>query len=396
MIAGAKNSFMACLVLLALPEPTHLGSDILREWPNLLFMSLSFLFLLYGAKTKHSWPFFLVGLFGGISFLIRSESIQIVIFAAIILFIFIIRPSQPNRLRLKALVGGLLLFAGFAFVFMLYSNYSGRMHTRYIETYKAKTELAVSKSTSDFKDTSDNSSRKSLPLFCYEVLKKIGGLLMWFFLPFWIIGLYSRLRYKADDIERVLTIGLISVGLGLILFRYIYIEPLVSNRWCLPFLVLTAFYIPTGIEKTVQWIKSINKQNPMPSEKVVWIMIAIGALICLPKLFKPLGYDKKEYHDAAQWINENTNEKAVIYCFDRRIPFYANRDYFLYRDINKFKASLKADYLLALSIKGKPEIILPQGLELQKNIRMRSADKELLIFKYPRKLTAPYTQKPQG
>ncbi len=51
LLVGARHSFWALVILLLLPHPAHYGSDVLREWPYVLFLSLGF-WLLYCALTS--------------------------------------------------------------------------------------------------------------------------------------------------------------------------------------------------------------------------------------------------------------------------------------------------------------------------------------------------------
>jgi hypothetical protein len=188
------------------------------------------------------------------------------------------------------------------------------------------------------------------------------------------------LRNKADSAERLLAVVLISTGLLLILFRYWCIQPVISQRWCLPFIALTVFYIPVGIDSTGKWLKETTMIKGWDDRKWSNALLAVGVLVCLPKLIEPLGYEKKGYRVAARWINENTGINDRIYSFDSRIPFYANRPCIIYNNKKSLDTNLMADYLITVSLKGQIEAAQPQGFILKKSIPVESGKKELLIF----------------
>ena len=56
------------------------------------------------------------------------------------------------------------------------------------------------------------------------------------------------------------------------------------------------------------------------------VLIAIGIAMCLPKLLRPLHYDKGTLREAASWLAENSEESDVIGSVDPRIGFYAERN----------------------------------------------------------------------
>jgi hypothetical protein len=383
LTTGRNSSFWGCMILLLLPEPARMGSDVLREWPNLLFMSFIFLCLLAGFKRKCLWAFGLVGLLGSVSFSIRPESLQLVMITGILLAFFILKPSENFR-RWRAVTGIVLLVIGFTGPLLVYAGYSGQLKTAYLQKYQTKaftllTNSSFNSSALPDGGERDNGADQSLSGFFYELFKNTGEMLMWFFVPFWGIGLYHHLRNKADPIERFSVMALIAIMSGLIFFRYWCIQPVVSSRWILPILGLTIFYIPIGIKQTVRWAAERNVLPAENPEKWSLMITAAGLLICLPKLMVPMGYDKKGYRDAASWIMENTRPNEIICSFDSRIPFYADRNYVLYKD--NLNPAVKADYLIALSKESKTDIIVPGAAKLQRSFPLDSKEKDVLIFR---------------
>lgn len=111
LLVGAEKSFWALLILLVLPYPAQFGSEILREWPSVLFLSLGFWLLCWGLRTQRWWVFALVGLDTGLGFLIRPESGQLLLFACLGLAW---TWWTARRVRTVAFLGaGTMLGAGF-------------------------------------------------------------------------------------------------------------------------------------------------------------------------------------------------------------------------------------------------------------------------------------------
>ena len=81
LLVGARNSFWALLILLVLPYPAQFASEVLREWPHVLFLGLGFWLLCWGLRRRQWWLFALVGLDPGLAYLIRPENIQLVLYA---------------------------------------------------------------------------------------------------------------------------------------------------------------------------------------------------------------------------------------------------------------------------------------------------------------------------
>ena len=98
--------------------------------------------------------------------------------------------------------------------------------------------------------------------------------------------------------------------------------------------VMLIFYVPAGLEILAKWIEdkfSRNQvQNNRHSRRYFFVLLVIGVGICTPKLFKPLGADKRGYRAAAQWLMENTRQEDTVAVPDARISFYAERKGLVY------------------------------------------------------------------
>ena len=123
LLTDARRSFWAVLILIFLPYPAHYGSDVLREWPFLLFLALGFWLLLRALHSRVWWMFGLVGLAAGLGYLIRPECGQLVIYGAIGLVIASV--SLREMRASKALAAGVWLVACFLIPTLPYLLASG-------------------------------------------------------------------------------------------------------------------------------------------------------------------------------------------------------------------------------------------------------------------------------
>lgn len=127
LLVGSVNCFWALFVLVILPYPAFYGSDVLREWPYLLFLSTGLLLLYWGLATRRGWTLVLVGLAAGLGYLIRPECAQLVVYAVLGLIATRSpasaedRPARPS-LPLSA---GLLTIIGFVVPIAPYVYASG-------------------------------------------------------------------------------------------------------------------------------------------------------------------------------------------------------------------------------------------------------------------------------
>lgn len=112
MLVGPRKSFWALLILVILPYPAHNGSDVLREWPFVLFLALGVWLLFVAVRSRRWWLFGVIGLDVGLGYLIRPECAQVIVYGLIALVV--VSLAEP-QVRAAALVkAGALLLAGFA------------------------------------------------------------------------------------------------------------------------------------------------------------------------------------------------------------------------------------------------------------------------------------------
>ncbi|MCH8120057.1 MAG: glycosyltransferase family 39 protein, partial [Planctomycetes bacterium] len=126
LLVGSRRSFWGLLILIVLPYPAEFGSDVVREWPHILFLSTGLLFLIWGSRFGKWWMFAIAGLAAGLGHTIREECAQIVIYGTLWLLISLFLP-RGDISRLKAIRLTLILLIGFAIPAAPYMKVRGRI-----------------------------------------------------------------------------------------------------------------------------------------------------------------------------------------------------------------------------------------------------------------------------
>lgn len=387
LLVGGKQSLGAVLALIFLPYPAELGADVLREWPCLLFLFTGLLLLYKGIQKESCLYLFGAGLACGLGYMIRPECAQIMLFGLAFFFVKMLSAHrQKTSLRKNWVYLGLL--AGFLVVFLPYiTHLDNIIPSKLGSFYRKITWIQASDSSQILKPSvcsATAGSFESCGIF-HAASNLIAGItenLMYYFAIPAAIGFYClffKSSRRLDD--RRLLIGLF-IGFYITILCMLDIGwGYISRRHVLPLSIMLCFYIPEGTRQIACYLNRKSPLNEAGLQRWSVILIAIGIVICLPKLLKPMGYDKKEYRKAAQWIAENTNKTDQIYTFDRRIPFYANRSCLLYTDPKYFKPDFKANYLVTQSKNNQIEVPIPPDLVLQKKLPLKSGNKTILIFK---------------
>lgn len=331
ILVGRRNSFLALLILCFLPYPAEFGSDVLREWPHVLFLAISFLFLLLGAKHNKWWMFAIVGFSAGFGQTIRPECGQVIIYGVLWLVISLLRGKSSIGKR-KIALSLLVLLVSFASITVPSMKIRGRilpaqledLITSNIPSVEKTPQIIPTNSTSLYtcKSLSGNVLEAG-----NELMTNLMESLMYFFFPCLLFGLYFFFRQKHHDIEKFFISSFISFNVLLLILLF-YNRGYMSRRHCLPLIVFTIFYIPSGLKILSNWLGirfSKAEQKIEASSVWFWILLSIGIIICLPKLFRPIRFEKQIFRTSSRWIKENTMKEDVIGVADKRIAFYADR-----------------------------------------------------------------------
>jgi 4-amino-4-deoxy-L-arabinose transferase-like glycosyltransferase len=349
LLVGSRNSYLALLILIFLPYPAEYGSEIVREWPHLFFLATALLFLIYGSIRGNWQMFATAGLFAGIGYIIRPECAQIVLYGILWLLVGLFIP-RPSINRLKAVCLTLILIIGFLIPAISYSIMRGELLPPKLKTVVSSNRnyhIERVEKPAYIASVTPKDILKALG----KLTERIGENLMYFFMLPLIIGLYYHFRRPKELLAdgRLFISGLVTLYTAMMLMLHINFGYM-SRRHCMPMIIFTAFYIPTGLLIIADWISRINvtgnENIQKNTQKWFFILLTVGILICTAKLPRLANVEMKSYRETAKWLKENTAPAAVIAVPDLRISFYAERKGVL----NGVDSSSSADIKYAVQI----------------------------------------------
>ncbi len=331
LLVGSRDSFLALLIFIFLPYPAELACSVVRGWPYIMFLSIGLFFLLWAIKYGKWRAFSIVGLSSGLGCLIRPESAQLVLYGSLWVILSLCRPKLWGVTRIKIIASLALLIIGFAMPVVPYMKCVGHVIPR---NYIIKPVSNILPDKSDGFKGDVIEAVNTAEMLPGDVLKALAGIfnktgetLMWVFMLFLLIGLYSHFHQKVEFQDRYLITVFILANMSSVILRYCYVQPHVSQRWCLPMVAVTVFYIPIGLRVVGDWLGRKQRVDYPKDKRSFWFvtLLLIGIGICIPKLLRPARIEKQGYRDAADWLRMNTPVDEVIAVYDRRIAFYAER-----------------------------------------------------------------------
>lgn len=326
-LIGTRFSFWAVLILIMLPKPAEYGSDALSDWPNLFFLTAGMLSLFYGAKYGKWWLFAITGLAGGLAYLIRPEGAQVIIYG---IWWLILQLFWKNRTlsKSRAAIG----LASMIFIFLIivspYMKLKGAIFP--------KKNLGTFSSLQQSNDKDIQHSLNSNDFYAgivpsevgkavFTIFENTGDTLMWFFLLPYIIGVLLFFKKKKFlEPEQFFIIALIILNVPLMIWLYCS-HGYMSGRHTLTLIVFTIFFIPPGLQAMSAWLNTKYSKGFQHTHRWFAILMTIGIVICIPKLFTSLHSDKLIYRSASNWLKKYTEKDALIAVPDYRISFYAER-----------------------------------------------------------------------
>ncbi|MBN1392849.1 MAG: glycosyltransferase family 39 protein [Sedimentisphaerales bacterium] len=337
-IAGQRLSFWAVLILIFLPNAAKYGSDALSDWPAIFFLSAGFLLLIWGAERMKWWVFGFAGLAAGMGYLIRPECAQVVVLGTLWLGMQTFCPKGVIS-RYKAALAFVLLAVGFFAAAGPYMKLKGEIFPK-----KQLVEFTSNTPSSEIYKQEIQTGPKDVYAASFapsdiagafgKVVQRVGEMLMWFFMPALLIGIYEYFR-RGDwrKPEKFFVIALIA--LNVIIMTLLYCKyGYMSRRHILPLVVFTIFYVPLGLEALARWLgeKLSDKAN---TDFWFLVLFVIGVSICGLKMLRMEEQSRRDtaYKNAALWLAKNTCEEDVIAVPDGRIGLYSSRRSIQYDEV---------------------------------------------------------------
>jgi len=344
---GARMSLWGLFILLLLPVPAGLGSDVLRDWPHMLFLATGFLLMLWATKENKWWLFGGVGFVSGLGYLVRPECIQLVIYAALWLLAGLVLQKWSINRR-KSIAGLALLVTAFAISAGPYvilkqralpvklTGFAEAFSTTFSNTSQIQEAPEATKAPKTPQAPTGPPTKRefhrgftagNIAVAFWKIVNEFTEILKSFYMPALLIGIYYRFRKRcATNAESFFVPVFVIANFGLLISlwcSYGYIE----DRHLLPLVVFTFFYIPVGLQLIAGFIDERFSNTFREKEPKLWfyVLVIIGAAICVPRVLRPLHPGGKPYRIAAKWLRENTEPESLIIAPDPRISFYAER-----------------------------------------------------------------------
>lgn len=331
-LVGAELSFWGVLILVFLPKPAEYGSDALSDWPHMFFLAVGVWLLMRAANGKW-WLFGFAGLAAGTGYLIRPECAEVVVFGSFWLGLQFLW-SKRTICRREALLAMALLFICFFLMAAPYMKLKGEVFPKKQLVSGSRPGEICEQSVQIHSNTPAVAGFVSLKIArgFGKLVERVGDTLMWFFVPALLLGVYRDFR-KFDWYrpEKFFIIALVLLNIPLMVLLYCKYDYM-SRRHTMPLVIFTIFYVSAGLQVMGTWLqgrhsKDAGKISRMKtSEKTYFfVLLVMGILICIPKLFTPIRTAKKGFRDAAQWLTMHTDTQDIVAVPDIRITFYARR-----------------------------------------------------------------------
>lgn len=334
-LVGARMSFWGLFILLLLPRPAEHGSDVLRDWPHMLFLATGFLLMLHATKQSRWWLFGGVGLVSGLGYWIRNECIQLVVYAALWLLTSLLLRKQGKNAK-KLISGLVLLLAAFAISAGPYMTIKGTVLPERLEgtalvflTTFSKSEIQEAPSERPIDhEFHPGFTLGNITMAFWKILDEISEILKpFFYLPGLLIGAYYHFRKTyVKGVEVFFMRIFVLLNIGALISQWCSFGHF-SRRYMLPLVGFTIFYVPVGLQVIADFIqdKFSNSASRTKPSFCFFILIILGVVICTHKLLRPLNDSREPYRIVAKWLKENTESESLVVAPDPRINLYADR-----------------------------------------------------------------------
>ena len=384
-LVGSQKSFLAVLVLVFLPYPAEMGSDVLREWPHLLFLYAGLLFFILAVNLENKWFYGIAGLISGLGFIIRPECAQVIVYALVWLLVRLIKPPS-EKMRFKTTLAIVILIVGFCIPAAPYMKASGRILPRKIKNLISIKQVEQHEDFLQKKDVQHvyMCSFGDIVKGTDKLFARVNENLMYFFTLPALLGAYVYFK-KQKNLFKVFMPASFIVFYLIIMHLLYYDYEYISRRHCLPLVVMLVFFIPDGLEVLSKWLSgNVFKKTSLAGDgsgKLFVALLVLGIIIGVPKLLRPLGSDKEGYIAAAEWLKENSPKDAFVFCTDSRVGFYAERKNL--SDLNKKKLPSEL-YIVEISKNGEGALSKEYGNvseEYSGRVNPRDERKRITIYK---------------
>jgi len=331
---GRRRSILGIFILILLPLPAEWGADALRDFPSLLLLLSTLALLIAGAESRRILFFALAGLACGIGIGIREELLQLVLYAMLwFAWQFIAARKWADRGRQAASCLLFLVMVSIPVTLHLCAS-SWHLPAKTNELLLMLKDAPPTERTAPgtTAPAAQPSEELSVSDASYRIAQAMGGNLHEYFYPFWAIGLICCLRRKGNAAAKFFIMAMMIGTVALLYVRYFRHDGGLSKRYLLPISAGTIFFVPEGLRRVGLWLERIMRarheilSRTMRSKvRISTILLVLGIAACLPRLVKPIRWEKRYYLQAAEKLAEVTKAHESVWAFDKRLYLYADR-----------------------------------------------------------------------
>jgi hypothetical protein len=366
--------FGGLLILLFLPVSKH-GCDVLRDWPHLLFLSAAFYSILRNLKKQSPFGWMLGAFLGGVGYLFRPESAQILLYLAVLLGLLFWKQKTPANAG-RVLLTALLIAAAWLLPVLPYWLYADSVipPKLLLSSLGRRASLGVVLASAE--------AVRNLPAAWLDFFKNLTENLLYYFLPFWLLGLwrFCRKKLQRNNFPFSIMNGFLLVNTAILLLLSICYG-YVAKRHFLLLLSISCPLIVSGMQTgAVLLPQNVKELRTVRPSVILAVSFAFGIAIALPKTLQPLHPDKIPYRHAADWLRQHTPPNALVASPDRRIPFYAGRP--------AASSSKTADYVIRIYSLHNPPPAQARYISVQK-WPFRKTVVEIFVVRKGNSLTCP-------
>lgn len=341
-----RFAWLNALILLLIPAYANNGSDVLSDWPSLLFMALSGLFCLHGIRKDRSVYFIGAAVMAGLGYYIRPEAAfflpVLFLYYAIQCLVFSCRGKRilVHLVVMAAIAGSLILpymfFKGAVFPKKNLGEFSHSAPVGAIQ--REAVRCGADGSSQSLTATAEG---------LFHLLEEAANSLLVFIAPWALILAYKSVRFrKGNEADRFLV--LFSLSWCFLLVWLFCHAGYISHRHLLPLVAFSFAWLADGVRGMVGFFTKDPKRLRIGTA----VYLTIGMAAYVPKLISPVRPDKLAYRLAGSWLRTHTQPEDLLCVHDPRIGFYAERTYLPFSP----SALSRCDYLV---VQRDPETLPP-------------------------------------
>ncbi len=342
-IFNSKIAFISCIFFAIHPYFARFSVDVLKDSLYVFLFIFSIWLGWRALEGKALFPFLILGVFGGLTYLTRPDGLEI--FLAMVGWILFYQLPRSRKEYVRRACAFLLLCAT---IFALAVPYILHIHkttgrwtisrTKHISALLGQEKDVAQKYFGEAGNLPEKMgpsvTRRVLPVLYYGV-RKAQNVFHPLLILFFLIGLIARkaIRFQKGELYLLSFFVLHFTVLYLFIFHYSLwdkgqlIGTHLSGRHFLPSLAISFSWMSAGFfvinDRTVDWFEKRKPLYSITHQKVFIIILVIIFGSVLPKTLKSVRSEKIGRKDIGLWIKNREIAKPLILTDAPRVAYYA-------------------------------------------------------------------------